>query len=169
MRILVLRSAVLAATAAATIGTGGSAFAASATANASATIVQAITISSTEDLSFGTIAPSAAGGNVVVDSADTRTTCAGGNFCSGTVTSAAFEVSGEANYNYSITLPATNATLSSSGNTMTVSSFTSSASATPALGATGTDTFKVGATLAVGGGQAAGTYTGTFDVSVDYQ
>jgi Mat/Ecp fimbriae major subunit len=169
MRNLVLRRAVLAATAAATMASAGSAFAATATATASATIVQAITLTNTAPLNFGSIAPSAAGGNVVVDTADTRTTCDGGNFCSGTVTSANFNVAGAANYNYTITLPATAASLTGPGTAMSVASFAHSAGATPALSATGTGSFKVGGTLAVGAGQTAGGYSGSFTVNVDYQ
>lgn len=169
MRNLVLRSAAIAATAAATFGFTGSAFAASASATASATIVQAITLSNTAALNFGSIAPSTAGGNVVVGTADTRTTCAGGNFCSGTVTSASFTVAGAPSYNYSITLPATAASLTGPGTAMSVGSFAHSAGATPALNASGSASFKVGGTLAVGGGQTAGSYSGTFSVSVDYQ
>jgi Mat/Ecp fimbriae major subunit len=168
MRNLVLRRAVLAATAAATLGSAGSAFAASATATASATIVQAISVTNTAPLNFGSIAPSAAGGNVVVDSADTRSSCTGGNFCSGAVTSANFTVAGAPSYNYSITLPATAASLTGAGSPMSVSSFAHSAGATPALSAAGAASFKVGGTLAVGASQAAGLYTGTFVVNVDY-
>ncbi len=169
MRKLVLRSAVIAATAAATFGFAGSALAASATATASATIVQAITLSNTVPLNFGSIAPSATGGNVVVNSADTRTTCSGGQFCSGAVTSANFVVAGAANFAYSITLPATAASLTGAGTAMAVNTFAHSAGASPALDATGAATFKVGGTLAVGASQAAGLYTGSFSVSVDYQ
>jgi Mat/Ecp fimbriae major subunit len=168
MRNLVLRRAVLAATAAATLGSAGSALAASASATATATIVQAITLTNTASLNFGSIAPNTTGGNVVVDSADTRSSCDAG-FCSGTVTSAAFTVAGAPSYNYSITLPTTSASLTGAGTAMTVSSFAHSAGATPALSATGAASFKVGGTLAVGGGQTAGTYTGSFSVTVDYQ
>ncbi len=169
MRKLVLRSAAIAATAAATLGFAGSAFAASATATASATIVQAITLANTVPLSFGSIAPSTTGGNVVVGTADTRTSCTGGNFCSGAVTSANFTVAGAPSYNYSITLPAAAASLTGAGSPMAVTAFAHNAGATPALSATGTASFKVGGSLAVGANQAAGLYTGSFSVNVDYQ
>jgi Mat/Ecp fimbriae major subunit len=170
MRNMILRSAVIAATATATLGFAGSANAASANATATATIVQAITISKTTDLNFGAIAPSATGGNVVVSSADTRTSCTGGQFCSGAVTSAAFAVAGAPSYNYAVTLPAAAVTLTrvSGTETMTAGTFAHSAGATPALSATGAATFKVGATLAVAANQVAGVYNGTFAVNVDY-
>jgi hypothetical protein len=172
MRNMILRTAVIAATATATLGFAGSANAASATANATATIVQAITIAKTSDLNFGAIAPSATGGNVTVSTADTRTACTGGQFCSGTVTSAAFAVAGAPSYTYAITLPAAAVTLTrvSGTETMTVASasFGHSAGATPALSAVGAATFKVGATLAVGANQVAGVYNGSFAVNVDY-
>ncbi len=45
--------------------------------------------------------------------------------------------------------------------------FTDDAGAIPTL-VGGSDTFNVGATLNVGATQAAGTYSGTFDVTVNY-
>ncbi len=50
---------------------------------------------------------------------------------------------------------------------MTIDTFNHDAGATPTL-AGGSDTFNVGATLHVGATQAAGTYSGTFSVTVNY-
>ncbi len=84
----------------------------------------------------------------------------------GTPAAASFNVTGDGNANYSITLPSST-TLSSGGDTMTVDTFNHDAGATPTL-AGGADTFNVGATLNVGATQAVGTYSGTFDVTVNY-
>ncbi len=50
---------------------------------------------------------------------------------------------------------------------MAVDAFNHDAGATPTL-IGGSDTFNVGATLLVGGSQAAGTYSGLFTVTVNY-
>ena len=58
---------------------------------------------------------------------------------------------------------------------MTVNAFTNSLCAgTSCIGALsadaiGVDTFSVGATLNISAGQLAGTYTGTYAITVDYQ
>ena len=79
---------------------------------------------------------------------------------------ASFDVTGDGNANYSITLPSST-TLSSGGNTMIVDTFNHDAGASPTL-VGGSDTFNVGATLHVGATQASGTYSGTFSVTVNY-
>jgi Domain of unknown function (DUF4402) len=172
MRSNFLRAILLASTVAATVTGVSTANAATATATATATIVQAISIVQAPGggLNFASIAPSAAGGDVTVDTADTRTACTGGQFCSGTVTSGAFNVAGANNYNYTLTLPTTAVTLTrvSGTETMSVGTFAHNAGLTPALSATGTSSFKVGATLTVGANQVAGVYNGTFPVTVVY-
>ncbi len=171
MRKSFKRAVLLASTLVGTFSAVGTAHAATASATASATIVQAITVTQVANLNFASIAPSATGGNVTVDTADTRTACTGSQFCSGTVTSASFSVAGAASYGYSITLPTAAVTLTrvSGTETMSVSTFAHNKGGTPALSAAGADTFKVGATLAVGANQVAGVYNGTFNVTVDYR
>ncbi len=75
-------------------------------------------------------------------------------------------MTGASGATYSITLPSS-AILTSGGDTMTVDTYTDDAGATPTL-VGGSDTFNVGATLHVGATQAAGTYSGTFSVTVHY-
>ena len=75
-------------------------------------------------------------------------------------------MTGEPGQAYVITLPAS-ATLSSGGDTMTVDTFNHDAGGAPTLPG-GSDAFNVGATLKVGANQAVGTYSGTFDVTVNY-
>lgn len=57
-------------------------------------------------------------------------------------------------------------TLSSGGNTMAIGSFTNNSGGSLSGG---TDSFNVGATLTVGASQAAGSYSGTYTVTVNYQ
>ena len=144
--------------------------AANATSNASATVMTPISISNTAALRFGKFS-ALTGGTVVVSAAGARSatgavvlssTDAGG--------AASFAVSGDANATYAITLP-NSATLTHSVDntkTMAVGTFTSNPSGTGTLSAGGAETLTVGATLTVGNAQTTGSYTGTFDVSVEY-
>lgn len=140
---------------------------ATALANAAATIVQPIAIVNNVHLNFGNIAAGATAGTVVLSPAGVRTpTHVILPNVTGTVSAAQFTVTGLAGANYSISLPVSVA-LSSGGNSITVNNFTEDAVTQVLTG--GTDTFNVGATLAVGANQAVGLYTGTFNVTVDYQ
>ncbi len=152
--------------AAAVAGWHSASLAASATSNANAEIVAAIAIANTADLDFAAIVAAAGADTVVVSAAGART-CGGTLTCTGAVAAASFDVTGGANLGYSITLPAS-ATISSGGNNMTVNAFTDSLGGTGTLSGAGTQTFTVGATLNVGASQPAGSYTGTFNVTVDY-
>jgi hypothetical protein len=105
-------------------------------------------------------------------SADGGRTCATVG-CAGTAAAGSFKVTGAAGYSYSVALPAGSITLTESAAgtaTMTVGSFTAaSASGTETLNADGADTLTVGAALDVGANQAVGSYSGRFEVTVDYQ
>jgi hypothetical protein len=143
---------------------------ATATAAASATIITPITIVKTVDMNFGNVAVSAStAGTVVMSPAGVRSTGGAGGVTlpatPGTVAAASFTVSGQANYTYAITLPST-CTISSSGNTMIVNTFTSTPSSTGTLSSGGTQTLTVGATLNVASAQAAGLYTNATGVPV---
>jgi hypothetical protein len=146
-------------------------FAASATANSTADIVAAISIAKDTggDLGFGYAVASGTAGTVVIANDGTRT-CNGGVTCiaGGTTSAASFTVTGQANYTYAITLPSSVTLTDGASNNMTVDTFTSNPATTGTIGSGGSQTIAVGATLNVTASQAAGTYTGTFDVSVDY-
>jgi hypothetical protein len=136
--------------------------------NANATIITPITITNTNDLSFGAIVDGT--GTVTMSTAGVRTTdyqaFAGTQV--GTVTAATFDITGQGAYTYAITLPTSAVTLSEpDAATLTVSSFVSDPSGTGALTA-GAGSVSVGATLNVIQGQTAGVYTGSFDVTVAY-
>ena len=139
---------------------------ATASAGASVTIADPIAITKTADLAFGTVVPSASAGTVTVGTSNDRTVAGGVAALGGTVTSAAYTVTGYGNSAYTITLPAS-VSLSGPGTAMTASSFVSSVGGSASL-SSGTGGFSVGATLSVGANQAAGAYSGTFDVTVAY-
>ena len=144
----------------------------SATATASATIVAPIAIANASDMNFGNVAVSTLGGTVVLSPGGVRSVTGDVTLpaTTGTVSAASFDVTGTAGYTYSITLPAAATTISSGANTMTVDTWTSNPTPTGTLDGTGAETLSVGATLTVGGSQAAGAYTsGTpFTVTVNY-
>jgi len=142
---------------------------ATATSNATARIVSPITIVKDVDMSFGNIVSSLTAGTVVLapSSAGSRTGSTGVTLptVTGTVTASKFTVGGEAGLTYAISLPSST-TLSSGGDSMTLDAFTTDL---PTGGIIGTSNiFFVGATLNVKSGQATGSYTGTFSVSVNY-
>ena len=146
---------------------------ATATATATATIVTPISIVKTADMNFGNLAVTTLGGTVIMSPAGARSNTGGVTMpaVTGTVSSAAFTVSGQGNYVYDITLPSTAVVLTSGANTMNATAFTTDIPAAQGtLSAGGTQQIKVGATLTVSAGQAAGTYvTGTpFSVTVNY-
>ena len=144
-----------------------------AKATASSTIVTPIGITKTVDMNFGNVAiNSTTAGTVVLAPAGTRTSTGGVTLpaTAGTVAAAEFNVTGANNYTFSITLPSTSHEIKSGSNTMSVTGFTSTPTPTGTLSATGSATVKVGATLNVSAGQAAGTYTSVtpFEVTVNY-
>ncbi len=145
----------------------GAAHAADATGDAAASIAVPISIAQNgAGLNFGTVTASAALGTVVVTTAGARSVTGGVAELGGTIAAATFDVTGEGTSAYTITLPSS-ATLNSGGNSMTVDTFNHDAGGSPALSG-GSDSFNVGATLNVAANQAAGAYTGTYTITVNY-
>lgn len=136
-------------------------------ADASATIVAAIAITNTSDLDFGEVVPGTSTGTVVMSTAGLRSAFGGTTLGSeGSASAAGFDVSGADGYAFSITLPES-IELESGEDAMTVDAFTSDPDASSTL-ADGARAVAVGATLNVGANQAEGVYSGSFDVTVDY-
>jgi len=138
-----------------------------------AKILAAMTITESADMHFGTMTvPStmaevdlAVGGTVSIASGTLT-------LLSQTPTShaAAYDITGDANATYAITLPANgNVSITNGFFPMPVTDFICSyGGLTSTLDGSGDDNFTVGATLKLSMSQSAGTYTGTFDVSVAY-
>ncbi|WP_144007137.1 DUF4402 domain-containing protein, partial [Pelomonas sp. KK5] len=83
---------------------------------------------------------------------------------------ATINISGTSNAAIAITLPADGTVLLSAGPaTMALNGFTSSPSGSGVLSAGGTLLLSIGATLSVGLAQTPGSYSGSFNVSIDYQ
>ncbi len=140
---------------------------------ASATIASAMGITKDVNLSFGSVTPAAGTtSTLILDESDGRTVAGGATLVAGgTVTSASFSVTGDNSATYAFTSPGT-VTLNSGANSMTVTTWTgfsaTTSSATLALSAAGADTMTIGATLNMAAAQAAGDYTGTFNLTIDY-
>jgi hypothetical protein len=150
--------------------------AASATANASASVITPISVTSSGTLAFGKFAAGVSAGTVTINTAGARTVTGGVTASGGTPGAASFTVTGEPSTTYTIDTSATTTTLTSGANTMALSlagDFTG-AGATVApppsgtLSPAGTQTLFVGGSLVVGANQVNGSYTGTVSVAVAY-
>ena len=143
---------------------------ATASANASATIVTPISISKNTDMNFGNIATNGTVGTVVLSPASGRTFTGGVSLpaTTGTVTAASFTVEGSGSYTYAITLPSS-VVITSGSDQMSVNNFTSTPSTTGTL-SSGSQTITIGATLNLIASQAEGSYTSAtpFAVTVNY-
>lgn len=135
---------------------------------ATARIITPITLTNTQGLAFGNIAASAAVGTVTVSPAGIRTNTGGVTPSAiGTFNNAVYTATGEVNATYSISLPAS-VNIASGANTMMVNGFTSDPTPTGLIGAGGSQTINVGATLNVGANQPSGDYSGTYNVTIAY-
>jgi hypothetical protein len=140
-----------------------------ASADASANIVEPLQITKTADLKFGNIAAGPSAGQVDMSISDVRTATGGVTLITaGNVSNAAaFDIIGYADASFTISLPAS-ILIASGANDMLVDNFISSLGATSTLDAAGAAALKVGATLNVDANQPVGLYTGSFDVTVAY-
>lgn len=159
-----LAGAILAATALSAGAANAAPVTASATARAN--ILQQITVTNTSDLDFGTIVSGAAASTVIVSPQGVRT-CGAGLTCTGTVTGANFNITGTNNAVVTV-IGDNSVTLSNGTDTMTASLYWDIAG-TVTLSATGTGSGKAGGTLSLAANQADGAYTGTFNLTVNYQ
>ena len=143
---------------------------------AAAKIISAIEITNVDNgsLNFGTLVSMASSYTAKVGTDKIRTlsnlNAANLGGITSTVTVPTFNVTGDSNAKFSITLPvSTTLTTDTEGATaMTVDNFVHSGGESPQL-SSGIASFKVGATLNVGAEQKAGDYTGTFTVTVAYE
>lgn len=129
-------------------------------------------ISQVQALSFGSFAPQAAAGTVTVSPAGVRSGSNVALLSADAGYAAQFLITGRKNASYTVSLPANgSATLRASGKPAMTLDFVSSPANTPSAGLldkNGMQTLNIGATLHVGANQPAGTYSGTFNVTVDY-
>ncbi len=143
--------------------------AADETGDAAANVAVPISVSQNGGgLNFGAIQASIVAGTVTVTTSSTRSVTGGVTELGGTVSAATFDVAGDGTSSYSITLPLDNiVSLTGPGTAMLLTGFNHDAGVSPALSG-GTDSFNVGAILAVGVNQSTGSYTGNYTVTVGY-
>lgn len=135
-----------------------------------------IIVSATVDINFGSVTETGAGGTVTVDTAGARTV--GGSVTAitgaGLESNGVISISGSTGLPIDLSITPATFTVSDGANTMSVNAFDldTGAGVTDAITVTLTanpSTFPIGATLNVGAGQAAGTYSGTYVVNATYQ
>ena len=144
---------------------------ATATSNAAAVIIAPLSITNTAGLHFGTIMRSATAGTVSIATDGTRSSLGGVTLSAlAPVHSVAtFSIEGESGKTVTITLPASTTIVNAATDDMIVDAFVSDPDDANPVTLTGAATvLRVGATLNVDANQPSGTYTGTFDVSVNY-
>jgi hypothetical protein len=139
---------------------------------ARAEVLSALGLVAVNPLEFGGFT-SAAAGTVVLSPLAVRTATGGVTLytTSITPTAASYTLTGSPNTHYTIVVPTTNQLLVHVGNSasMAANNFTCSYPLLAStLGNTGSDAFTVGATLDVAASQAAGLYSGFFDVTIAY-
>jgi hypothetical protein len=174
MRLILSLSALAATIAVATPAFATTQAQASATAKAKGVVLEPLTLTQVSDLDFGTVIGSPASGTVVID-ADT-----GGRTVTGGVTAVPnypggrgeFLGAGEKNQIVLISLT-TLAQLDSTSNStdkLLVNSLSlDSGGATRTIDTTQAFTVGVGGDFAIAANQPNGKYTGSFDVTADYQ
>ena len=165
MRTIGMKRALIGAAIAALAMNAPAAHAATATGTAKAKILRQITLSNTSDLQFATVISGATASTVAVSTAG-GVTCGTGLTCTGTPTAANFDITGT---NGAVVVVGGDANVTLNGSLGGTMNSTLSYSATNVtLGATG-GSFQVGGTLSVGANQTAGDYSGTFNVTANYQ
>jgi len=143
--------------------------AATETATVTADIISTISLVNQSDLVFGEISSSIASGTVELSPDGSRLSTGGASINSTAVSRpAVFDVRGDPNAVYTITLPAAVVMTAASGNTLVVDRFTSLPSGTGLTDAGGRQLLFVGATLNVGSNQVFGAYSGIMSVTIDY-
>ena len=143
--------------------------AATETATVSANVISTLSLTNQNGLAFGDIASSNVAGSVVL-SPDGSRFSTGGASINSTVAGgpAVFDVQGDPNAIYAVTLPVSVVLTDAAGNTMSVDNFTSLPAANGLTDAGGQQTLFVGGTLNVSSNQGFGSYTGIMSVTVDY-
>lgn len=132
--------------------------------------VASMTINNTRGLSFGSFV-AGSGGTVTVSAGSERSATGAVILLPSTSgQSAQFTVQGDPNATYTIELPAdSTVVLTGPGADMALTNFTSQPSgAGGQLDLTGSQVLSVGATLQVGGNQVSGSYSGSYNVTVNY-
>lgn len=128
---------------------------------------RAITLTNTGGLNFGRVLPYGSAGIVFVSTNGTGSASNAYISDATNIRASSWAVTGIPGAPFAVTLP-TSVTISNGTENMTVTSFNRSGATQLFLDAAGNNNFAVGARLNVGANQPVGTYTGTFNVTVNY-
>lgn len=127
-----------------------------------------LTLANTGGLNFGKIVPYGSAGTVYVNPINGAPSANNAFISDATdIRVSTWSVTGIPGAPYAVTLPTTVA-ISNGTNTMSVGTFGRSGQTLLFLDAAGNGSFNVGAALQIGANQPAGIYTGTFNVTVNY-
>ena len=153
--------------------------AATTPANAEISVVRPLSFIKVDDLNFGKVIPAAIAGQVTLTPTGARSATNGIVLVGNTHQPAAFAGDGAVNQRVDISLGSNTINLTGPGPAMQVNTFVIGSTPTAVLttsplrfrigSATGIFQFPVGATLNVGASQPAGTYTGTWAITLEYQ
>lgn len=138
-------------------------------ADASASIVNPISVAQGTALNFGTINTDATGGSVTLTAAATTVASKSGTgvVAPSNASSGVFNVTGGAANTYAITVDSS-VTLTHTDTATTISATLTKSKDTGTLSASGADSFYVGGTLTIGANQKNGSYSGKYAVTVAY-
>lgn len=143
--------------------------AATTTTTVEANIVSTINLVAQNGIVFGDIAASSIPGTVSIDTDGSRTTTGGATVNTNTSgTPAKYEVSGDPNAYFSITLPTSVVITNGAGDNMTIVNFQSVPSTKGQTDASGKQNLNIGATMKVGSFQPFGSYKGTMSTTIEY-
>ena len=138
-------------------------------ATVAADIITVITLTNRSGMVFGDISASNTPGTIVLNPDGSRQATGGASFSSTAGSGpAVFDVAGEPNTTYAITLPITVILTEPNGGSMVVNDFTSQPDGTGLTDTGGQQSLFVGATLNVGSNQITGSYSGIMSVTIGY-
>ncbi len=159
----------LLAAGAAMLVSASAAHAADGTANATATVSAALSVTKQADLRFGGFTPGTSGTGTI--NATSGSTTNGVVKVGNTNGPAQFLVTGTPGNAYTVSVPAPGAVSLTGpvGATPMPVTFSADVASIEPLNGAGTDSFNVGGILTVNANQTAGSYTAPFTVTVDYQ
>lgn len=142
------------------------AYADTATGSASVEIRQALTMSETQALDFGTVSTNTAD-TVIISPAGIISSQNGSNILNGTGSAGRFTAVGSTNA--AVTISFTGGVLNGIGSDMSINNLVHDSGDTPSFDTDGTLSFGVGGSLNINDNQLPGIYAGTYVVSVNYQ
>lgn len=127
----------------------------------------AITLVEDTVLDFGEVTPNPSGDVITISSAGATSAVSGSTFA-GSPTAGAWTATGSPLTAATISFSSGDV-LSGTGTDMALGTYTHDGGASPAFDGSGDLSFNVGASLTIATAQTAGSYTGSYSVTVDYQ